>query len=364
LIDYLLKKIEQSDRAAVEELLRDEMRGQGRAWPIHLSLFPVVQRVLNPPFINPHLPKMYRICRELAAYLSEEEITPLVRLEINEYVRRPKLEKTLPAARPVSQISFEEIEGSIRERDRGKTADLMAAFQRRRGEEEFARRLLLLGSGYLNQSLGHSLSCTAFILLEMMERTDQDPWPALEALAEYFCKGGFSPAPVLRDAAMPSEDTLCAHLHRAASGRGIVNLHHTITRYATERVRHLLSEAEYSHLIASWIDFLGDKKAESSGPAPAVDIKDYSDFDRHFSKKEEEPVLGSCAGLLTTEEGRKRMGRYLVRGVCDLYQGSYNPHFLTGLGSALWVVNRHWNHPPLALQALRQYVGYFFGEMN
>jgi hypothetical protein len=33
--------------------------GDVDAWQIHLSLFAVVQRVLNPPYINPHLPKMY-----------------------------------------------------------------------------------------------------------------------------------------------------------------------------------------------------------------------------------------------------------------------------------------------------------------
>ena len=46
------------------ELFREGVSGGIDSWEIHQSLFPVVQRVLNPPFINPHLPKMYRICRE------------------------------------------------------------------------------------------------------------------------------------------------------------------------------------------------------------------------------------------------------------------------------------------------------------
>ena len=49
-------------------------------------------------------------------------------------------------------------------------AALMLAFLEQLGNVELARRLLLLGSGYLNRSLGHSISCTAFILLEMIER--------------------------------------------------------------------------------------------------------------------------------------------------------------------------------------------------
>jgi len=50
----------------------------------------------------------------------------------------------------------------------------MSAFCDQKGRTEFARRLLLLGSGYLKVSLGHSLSCTAFILLEMLQRRDRD----------------------------------------------------------------------------------------------------------------------------------------------------------------------------------------------
>jgi hypothetical protein len=363
LIDYLLQKIEQSDKSGVEELIGTQMVPKGRAWAIHLSLYPVAQRVLNPPFINPHLPKMYRVCREFIPYLSEEEIPPLVRLEIFEYTRRPKLEKVFPPAQIPSSGPFEELEAAILDGKREKTAALMAAFQQRWGKAQLARRLLLLGSGYLDRSLGHSLSCTAFILLEMMERPEQDSWPALVTLADYFCKGGFSSTPRLRNAAPQSEQALDHHLLRATSGQGIVNLHHTITRYAAERIRHLLSDAEYSHLIACWIDFLGGKEEASPAIEPPIEINDYPEFYRYFSKREEVPVLASFAGLAPTEEGRKRLGRYLIRGVCDLYQGNYDPHYLTGLGSALWVVNRHWNQPSLALNALRQYLNYFFTHM-
>jgi hypothetical protein len=364
LIDFLLQKIEESDKSGVEELVRTEMASKGRAWPIHLCLYPIAQRVLNPPFINPHLPKMYRVCREFIPYLSEEEIPLLVRLEISEYTRRPKLEKVFPPAQTPTSVAFEELEAAIHEGRREEAAALMSAFQHRRGKAELARRLLLLGSGYLDQTLGHSLSCTAFILLEMMERPEQESWPALVTLADYFCKGGFSSTPHLRNGALQSEQALDHHLLRATTGRGIVNLHHTITRFAVERVRHLLSDAEYSHLIACWVDFLGGKDAASPEIEPSIKINDYPEFYRYFSKREEGPVLASFAGLIPTEEGRKRLGRYLVRGVCDLYQGNYDPHYLTGLGSALWVVNRYWNRSSVALNALRQYLNHFFTHMT
>ena len=98
MIDLLLQKLEESNSSAAAELVGNELRRKGNAWKIHLSLFPVAQRVLNPPFINPHLPKMYRVCREFLPYLREDEVPGLVQLEISEYARRPKLEK-IPGAR-------------------------------------------------------------------------------------------------------------------------------------------------------------------------------------------------------------------------------------------------------------------------
>ena len=43
-----------------ERQLNTMLAGDIDAWQIHLSLFAVVQRVLNPPYINPHLPKNVR----------------------------------------------------------------------------------------------------------------------------------------------------------------------------------------------------------------------------------------------------------------------------------------------------------------
>src|SRR6266568_9199428 len=115
MMDKLLQMMEQSDLEGVRRLIGEEMTGNGRAWAMHLSFFPLVQRVLNPPFINPHLPKMHGIIREFLPNLREDDIPPLVRLEITEYTRRPK---STEVARPLSQspsVSFCQIETAIRE---------------------------------------------------------------------------------------------------------------------------------------------------------------------------------------------------------------------------------------------------------
>ena len=54
----LLEAVEASDvNRALEMCVRMVSQGVD-PWKIHLSLFETVQRVQNPPFINPHLPKV------------------------------------------------------------------------------------------------------------------------------------------------------------------------------------------------------------------------------------------------------------------------------------------------------------------
>ena len=350
-----------------EKQLNHMLAGDVDAWQIHLSLFAMVQRVLNPPYINPHLPKMYAIYRYFIPFLTPDEIPALVRLEISECTRRPKLEEFPEKIGFSTAVSFKDCEAAIGEQDWEKTTVLLAAFHARYGGEQLTRRLLLLGSGYLDRTFGHSISCTAFILLEMLARPDQDPWPVLAPLANYFCKGRFYQTPVLRKSiASFSNEALNHHLLQASSGRGIVNLHHTITIYALEHVRKYFSREEYFHLVSMWIEFMGEKEVRpidlNSRGSESAD--DYSRFYRLFSRLEPEPVVRSLAGLTSSLEGRRHMSRFLIKGVCDQYQGNYNAHNLTGLGSALWVVERFWNQPSIAVSALYQYIYFFFGDLK
>ncbi|MBI4495997.1 MAG: hypothetical protein HY697_03585 [Deltaproteobacteria bacterium] len=335
------------------------------AWDVHLSLFPFVQRVQNPPFINPHLPKMYRIIRELASCLQQDEIAALVRLEIIEYTRRPKLGQIPRPARWPSQVSFADVKSAILQQDIQGTAALLAAFAAREGGTELIRRMLLLGSGYIGQSLGHSISCSAFILLEMLERKDQDFWPAVAALADYFCKGRFGTTPELRQGQGAADARISGQLLRAASGQGIVNLHHMITLYAIEQVRDFFAIEEFNHLIESWITFLGDKQPETYEPkSSGLKISGYEQFYPIFSRLEEDAVVASALPMIVQDEERKRLGRYLVKGICDLYQGDYNPHYLTGLGSTLWALDKYRNRPEIGANVLRQFLIFYFESLK
>ena len=76
------------------------------------------------------------------------------------------------------------------------------------------------------------------------------------------------------------------------------------------------------------------------------------------------PVVASAAPLIASDEGRRQLGGFLITGLCRLYQGDYNPHYLTGLGSTLWVLGRYWNRPEIAFRALRQYLEFYFAELR
>ncbi len=363
----LLEAVEASDVDRALEICV-KMVSQGiDPWKIHLSLFPAVQRVQNPPFINPHLPKVYGIYRELVPYLSEGKAGAFLSLEIREYARRPKTEKIPRGDRLPSPAGFKNIETAIQANDPEKTAALMAAFLKQASGVEFARRLLLLGSGYLNSSLGHSVSCTAFILSEMLERTDLDPWPALSALALYFCKGRFSATPALKKSNPSTERQASNHLMlRATSGKGFVPLHQTITRYSIERTRRFLGQEDYHHMVNEWIDFLGDTGEERVSPVEAASepAKEYDQFYERFSTLKTKPVVASLSGMIGSQEGRQKIKRFLVQGVCDKYQGAYDPHYLTGLGSALWVLDQYWQDARLVTNALVQYLDFFFNGIQ
>ena len=363
----MLEAIEASDVDRALETSVKMMNQGGNPWEIHLSLFPTVQRVQNLPFINPHLPKMYAIYRELVPHLSEGRMGVFLSLEIREYTRRPKMEKIPRVNRLSSHVGFKDVEAAIRANDPEKAAALMATFLNRESGAEFARCLLLLGSGYLNSSLGHSVSCTAFILSEMLERTDVDPWPALSALAFYFCKGRFhtTPAPKKSNPFMGKQAS-DHHMLRATSGRGFTALHHTITRYAIERVRRFLGQEDYFHMVNAWIAFLGDKREEkvSLEGASAEPAKEYDQFYERFSTLKTKPVVASLSGMIGSQEGRQKIKRFLVQGVCDKYQGAYDPHYLTGLGSALWALDQYWQDIPLVTNSLVQYLDFFFSGIK
>lgn len=334
---------------------------------IHNSLFPSVHRVLNPPFINPHMPKMYAVLPDFFHCLTPEDLKSLIRLEVSEYTQRKKLSAIPPPKTLPSQISFETIQNHIRLNKPNETAKLMAAFIKQYGVKVFATKLLLLGSNYLDRSLGHSVSCTALILLEMMNRKEQDIWPVLVLLSDYFCKGGFSETPDLKKTCLfVYNEAYLDKLSQAVSDTGIVALHHTITLWAIEKVRFLFNTHEYEHMLCMWESYLGNNDLYQLRKIKETE-KDPDNFDaffNFFSKLETEPAAKMISGMAGNPKGRDRMCRFLIKGLCRLYQGNYDPHFFTGLGSMLWISEQFQDQPEIIFNAVYQYVDYYFNGIG
>ena len=55
---------------------------------------------------------------------------------------------------------------------------------------------------------------------------------------------------------------------------------------------------------------------------------------------------------------------FLVTGVCDQYQGNYDPHYLTGIQSLLWLINTYHREAGLVQNALYQYLAFYFKNLS
>ena len=49
--------------------------------------------------------------------------------------------------------------------------------------------------------------------------------------------------------------------------------------------------------------------------------------------------------------------------MCDLYQGDYDPHYLTGLAALFWVLDTFHGDTPVVRSALHQYLGFYLGNL-
>jgi len=107
---------------------------------------------------------------------------------------------------------------------------------------------------------------------------------------------------------------------------------------------------------------MGKKELEELEIQSPKEIKPfgYPEFWDIFSKMDAKSVITYSKDLMSSPKGRKKLGSFLIKGLCDKYNGDYNPHYLTGLGSSLFMVERYWNKPPIVENALYQYLDFFF----
>jgi hypothetical protein len=75
-------------------------------------------------------------------------------------------------------------------------------------------------------------------------------------------------------------------------------------------------------------------------------------------------MLDLTGAMIGSPFDRSRLCAFLVTGVCDLYQGDYHRHNLTGLGSLSWLINTYHHNVGLVQGALHQYFGFYFKNVR
>jgi hypothetical protein len=321
---------------------------------IREEIFPAAQMVLNPPYINPHLPKMYNILRDLYPTLDPESKSELVKLEVTEYTRRPKLPQA-PSIQEETSIGEGELEAAIEDGDVPRAAMILHTIERLNGNEALSKKLLTIGGAQLEGSLGHSVSCTTFILREISRHPPSEAFPSIWALANYFCKGKFLSNLERQSSSKPSD--VDKNILRAVSGTGIRDLHDTITAYAIEKASPFIDENVVGKLIKRWVEYLGEKEEEPYRVTPdRLGPPSYNEFLSLYLDHKTESLVTRSMKLVTEGNGVNDFGNYMIRCLLSDYDGNYDPHYFTGLGSLLWVINKYPSQSDVQSSALHQYL--------
>ena len=119
-------------------------------------------------------------------------------------------------------------------------------------------------------------------------------------------------------------------------------------------------------MLTMWLHMM-DNKRKKLRPVEeftAVVLPGYPGFYSVFSQYDPEQVLNMVKGALGKEADRSRLGYYLIKAVLQCYNGQYDPHYLTGLGSALWILNTFHDHPDIVMNGLLQYLDFFFSGIS
>jgi hypothetical protein len=171
-----------------------------------------------------------------------------------------------------------------------------------------------------------SVSCTAFILLEMMQRSDQDPWPALATLSDYFCRAD-SRHPRLRTApTSPSREFLGKPDAGGKRARDRQPAPHDHPVFDGTSGLFLPSRNFHTQLPAgssSW-----EKKGRKHPKRISLRVRlPITRISTAISPGGKKTLLNYLEGMISSEEGRRLLGKYLGQRVSGSLPGNYDPHY-------------------------------------
>lgn len=235
--------------------------------------------------------------------------------------------------------------------------------------EDLCQLLLDLGSVYIPDTLGHSISCFYPVIKDIIDTNHPATATALFSLIAYLGRFDYEEN-VLDQKLHDSEpDDYNKLLKKSASGKGIVNLHHMITFY----IMTDWGKAAFNSkgivpfkILTDWVD---DKEIdrELEKEVSEIDISEnitsYQLFSNVFSPEDLKTSAHTLIYLLDTEP--ERAVDWVFRRYTDFYTPDWDPHYYTSLFCAirLYFSNDKVNKTACRM-AIYQAVQYFFEGIN
>ena len=201
--------------------------------------------------------------------------------------------------------------------------------------------LLNLGMERIPDSLGHSVSCFFPVMRDLVNHHKNLSATAVLSYVMYLCRysyqGKYNSEPKKRK--KPSQKELEELGLKAASGTGIVNLHHMITYYTF----FMLEESSFYKEFPPYSileNYFGSKNidqnrleiVETNNKETQV-AENYQEFKDLFDLTDFRDNLNFLFSNL--DKNYKTTVNYLHRLFAEYYNPNWNPHYYTGLYCAL-----------------------------
>ncbi|MFW6001413.1 MAG: hypothetical protein ACOCQE_03485 [Halanaerobium sp.] len=236
--------------------------------------------------------------------------------------------------------------------------------------EQLKEYLLNLGMERIADSLGHSVSCFFPVMRDLVNHHKDTAATAVLSyvmyLSRYSYQGKYNFNQEKRE--KPALDVMEDLGLKAASGSGIINLHHMITYYTFFMLE---TSSFYQHFppYSILIDYFGSKnidqkrlKLVETNKKETKIAESYQQFKTTFTLSNFQDNLAFL--FYNLDNNFKNTNSYLYRLFAEYYNPSWNPHYYTGLYCALGLYKSDKiNDKRIKKMAVVQAVDYFVSNV-
>ena len=232
--------------------------------------------------------------------------------------------------------------------------------------EKLKEFLLNLGMERITDSLGHSISCFYPVLRDLVNHHQDLSATAVLSFLMYLSRYSYKDKYNSKEEKekRPSQKELEKLGLKAASGSGIINLHHMITYYTFL----MLEDSSFYQQIPPYSileNYFGSKNIDQQrlelfekNVEKNMVAENYQQFKNNFSLKSYQANLGFLFNNLDSEY--QNTVSYLHRLFAEYYSSSWNPHYYTGLYCSLGIYSSDKiNNIKIKKMAVIQAVEYF-----